>query len=293
MQWISADLLIDLWRVMLRVDARPSFRGAPRIGLWESSTGLHFFHPPRAGDAAFYRALYGRLGRRRFPSAKRPRGEFALAAAHIRDGERVLDVGCGFGAFRHAIPQADYTGLDPHVEGEPDAEWFRGETLERHLESQAGAYDVVCGFQVLEHVEDPLGMLTQMSRAVRPGGRVIVAVPHVPSAHTRIPNYLIGCIPHHLTWWTREALGVAARKAGLVDPAVQRVPWTAVDGLVYWMARLSPIKCRNRHYRHAWSWHLSSAVSFLAGYAAWTLRPTPPDGADEGASLMLVAEKPA
>src|ERR1700722_12634551 len=108
LQWVSADLLADLWRYEFRVDARPSFAGVKRFGLWQSPTGLYFFDPMREGDATFYAALYRRLPTGWFPREGHPREEFRLAASHVAAGDRVLDVGCGLGAFRHVAPSARY-----------------------------------------------------------------------------------------------------------------------------------------------------------------------------------------
>jgi SAM-dependent methyltransferase len=290
-QWVNAGFLADLWRHTLKVDVRPSFRGTTRFGLWESPTGLYFFDPPRQGDAGFYTALYSRLNIRHYPREGHPRAEFRLAARHVAPGDRVLDVGCGFGAFRHEVRHAEYTGLDPHFSGEPGSSWARIESLDDHLVGHAGAYDVVTAFQVLEHVEQPVAMVEAMMRAVRPGGLVIIGVPHVPAAHTRIPNYLINAVPHHLTWWTAPALEAIAARVGLETVAVETAPWSDVDAIVYWMERCSPVKCRGVHYRHSWAWHASALAGFLGGYVMRKIRPVPQRSGDEGASLLLVARK--
>lgn len=292
-QWVSARLLTDLWRYALRVDVGPSFRGAKRFGLWESPTGLYFFDPMLEGDAGFYKSLYGRLDVRHYPREGLPRAEYRLAAREVAAGDRVLDVGCGFGAFRHEVPHARYTGLDPHFSAKPGSDWARIETLGEHLKAHAGSYDVVTAFQVLEHVRGPVATLADMVQAVRPGGAVIVGVPHRPSAHARIPNYLINAVPHHLTWWTRSALEAIAARVGLVRPRVVVAPWSEVDAVVYWMERCSPVRCRDIHYRHAWSWHASALVGLMGALVMRRVRPRPGRGGDEGASLLLVAEKPA
>ncbi|MEH3063025.1 MAG: hypothetical protein PGN33_09760 [Methylobacterium radiotolerans] len=46
-----------LWHYSGRVDVGPLLRPAGTFRLWESPTGLIFFDPPVAGDAAFYRAF--------------------------------------------------------------------------------------------------------------------------------------------------------------------------------------------------------------------------------------------
>jgi hypothetical protein len=132
-----------------------------------------------------------------------------------------------------------------------------------------------------------------MARAVRPGGLVIAGVPHVPSAQSRIPNWLTNAVPHHLTWWTAPALEALARRAGLTDPVVRESAWSRSDVFVHWMARLSPVRCRIRHYRHAWGWYAAALLGALGGAVAAPLLPLPKPGADEGVALLLVARRPA
>jgi len=113
------------------------------------------------------------------------RKEFMLAARKISRGDQVLDVGCGIASFRHAIPHASYVGIDPHFGKNHTEDNIHAQTLGEHLALHAGAYDAVCAFEVLEHLSTPGAMFADMMRAVRPGGLVIVGVPHLPSAFTR------------------------------------------------------------------------------------------------------------
>ena len=113
-QWVAARLLTDLWRIEFKTDVRPSFRGIDRFGLWESPAGLYFFDPPLEGDRAFYVRFYSRMSAVKLFSLQDIRHEFLIAARRIEAGARVLDVGCGFASFRLCVPQATYTGLDPH-----------------------------------------------------------------------------------------------------------------------------------------------------------------------------------
>lgn len=291
MQHVSARLLADLWRVPLGVDARSSLGGTTRFGLWESPTGLYFFDPPREGDATFYEGFYRNRTMRRY-LRDADRSEFRMAARHVRDGDRVLDVGCGFGPFRHHVPAARYLGLDPHFAGGDGEAWARRESLADHLVAQAGAYDVVTAFQVMEHVADPLAFLGRLAQATRAGGKVIVGVPQIGGAHTRIPNYPVNAVPHHLTWWTEEALRAAAERVGLRPVSVAPAPWSRRDAVVYWMSRFSPVTCRTAHYRHAWTWHLAAAWAALAAPLATRLLPVPSPDVDPGISLLMVAGKP-
>ncbi len=119
--------------------------------------------------------------------------DLALREMALAGGERVLDVGSGLGQLTRAI--ARQVGLAGAVVGversaeqlaearrraEADGEGrlveFRpGDATRLPLrEDEWGTFDVVHGRFILEHVPDPLAVVREMVRAVRPGGRVIL-----------------------------------------------------------------------------------------------------------------------
>lgn len=262
-----------------------------QFGLWESPTGLLFFDPPVEGDHEFYEGFYSRLKKLGLYSDHFIRPEFNLAARHVPAGARVLDVGCGLGNFRHCVTHANYTGLDPHFAEHGGDPSIRNETIADHLVANAASYDAVCAFQVLEHISAPVSLFREMLRAAKPGGLVCIGVPHVPSALTRIPNFLMNAPPHHLSWWTKEALAEMAKRAGATVESVEKVPWGEDDALLYWISRCSPIKCDgDAYYREAFSWHVSAAIGLLGGLAARTAMGVP-SREDEGTGLLLVARR--
>jgi SAM-dependent methyltransferase len=218
---------------------------------------------------------------------------FFVTASRIPPDARVLDVGSGRGAFRQCLPLADYTGLDPHFAESPIAPGLRNETLSQHLMEHEACYDAVCCFHVIEHVSDPKVLFGEIMRAVKPGGLVFVSAPHVPSATTRIPNFINNAPPHHLTWWTKNALIELANDGGAVVESVENVPWGKADSLIYWMARFSPIKCIEIYYRGRFRWYLALLVSFVFGSLAFRLLGRPRKANDEGAALLLFARRPA
>src|ERR1700722_746643 len=65
-QFVSARFLGDLWQIIFKTNAWPSFGAVARFGLWESPTGLYFFDPPTEGDHQFYQQLYKRLDLQRY-----------------------------------------------------------------------------------------------------------------------------------------------------------------------------------------------------------------------------------
>lgn len=151
---------------------------------------------------------------------------------------------------------------------------------------------MVCAFQVIEHVERPAKLFAEMAAATKPGGRLIVGAPHAPSAMTRIPNFLLNAPPHHLTWWSHQALASLAQREGLIVETIPRVAWCKVDSLVYWIERCSFQRCQDVYFKDAWSWHISALTGFLLGYLMDRLFGPPKRTTDEGSGLLLVARKP-
>jgi len=290
-QGLSSQFLKHLWRWAGGVDVARLFDGIERLTLWESACGLAFFDPPVAGDGPFYDDFYRRIGAHgciRATSAER--SEYRLAGAHVEPGMEVLDVGCGGGAFADHVRHARYCGVDPYVAPDEAGPGVRREPIEDHVASHREAYDVVCAFQVIEHVVDPKAFVGLMLQALRPGGRLILGVPLWPSPMTEVPNFIINCPPHHLTWWTESAFEAlcAAHKLDVV--ALERPASYGAQDRIQWVQRMSPVKARGPYFRNRVGWHASLAVGYGLG-SLWHRMLGAPKGADP-IDLLLVARKP-
>jgi SAM-dependent methyltransferase len=98
-------------------------------------------------------------------------------------GSIILDVGCGTGQVVHALAKAGFQahGIDvsetniAHARGHPGQfHLYDG----RALPFPGHAVDAVGAFNVLEHVEDPVTLLDEMKRILRPGGRIVISSPN-------------------------------------------------------------------------------------------------------------------
>ena len=125
-------------------------------------------------------------------------------AAHVRGADRVaIDVGCGLGEFVESATEAGWTaiGLEPSTEAVAMAvDMGRNvicATLESYVASggPASGADAVVLTNVLEHVPDPLSILTTIRGLLKPGGAVAVRVPNDFNPLQEAATALLGTSP--------------------------------------------------------------------------------------------------
>jgi SAM-dependent methyltransferase len=147
----------------------------------------------------------------------RPRVALTLA----QPGHRVLDVGCSTGEFLDQVraQRRVVAGVEP-------SEWASAAAAGRGLPvwpstvSDArlpqGAFDVVTMWDVIEHLDDPLGDLVAIRRALRPGGRLLVTTPVLDGWEVRAFGHAWPGwdAPRHLTLFTQARLGDLLSEAG-------------------------------------------------------------------------------
>ncbi|MBN1278031.1 MAG: class I SAM-dependent methyltransferase [Deltaproteobacteria bacterium] len=97
---------------------------------------------------------------------------------------RVLDIGCGYGFFLNEMKNR---GWDVEgIEISPAGRKYAQENLNLHVHGRpiedlalaANAFDVVTLFYVIEHIGNPLGIIANVKRILKPGGMLLLRWPH-------------------------------------------------------------------------------------------------------------------
>jgi SAM-dependent methyltransferase len=148
----------------------------------------------------------------------------------LLDGLRpatVLEIGCGQGAFGARLARrSTYLGVEPDRAAFEVAreriEPLGGRVLcGTHESVPAGEqYDLVCFFEVLEHMRDDAAMLKAWADFARPGGHVLLSVPAFADRFGPSDVH-----SGHYRRYDPDELRDALVAAGLVEPRVVVYGW--------------------------------------------------------------------
>jgi SAM-dependent methyltransferase len=152
-------------------------------------------------------------------------------------GGRLLDVGCGDGAFAAQMAALGWRseGIDPDAAAIAGARAAGVEVTEGTLAAvddadHAGVYDAITLSHVIEHLHDPAAELDRVRRLLRPGGVAWIATPNLESlGHRRFGRDWLGLDPpRHLVLFTRASLERLLRAVGfepLSAPVAPPLAW--------------------------------------------------------------------
>jgi 2-polyprenyl-3-methyl-5-hydroxy-6-metoxy-1,4-benzoquinol methylase len=142
--------------------------------------------------------------------------------AGVRD---VLEVGCGRGGFGARIARSyNYLGLEPDesscaVAAARIAAVGAGEVRNVTTDTLGDGekFDIVCAFEVLEHIEDDLGAAKEWASHIRPGKWMLLSVPADQHRYGPTDEYV-----GHFRRYSPEQLAAVMSAAGLSGITVRR-----------------------------------------------------------------------
>lgn len=133
-----------------------------------------------------------------------------------RTPERILDIGSGVGGFLAELDalgdELAYTEVDAAALTRCRARGFGSgvRATANALPFRDESFDLICLFDVVEHLQDDRGAIDEVLRVLRPGGTLLISVPAHPWLFSR--NDLVA--GHHRRY-TRASLRQLCRIPGL------------------------------------------------------------------------------
>lgn len=190
--------------------------------------GVHFVHPqPTPKDLLrIYDASYFQRGDKYREAAENParlndahRAEWL--ARHVKAG-RILDVGCATGGFLGEAAARGFQaeGVEPSADAAATARTRGGFTV--HVGDLAsarfadGRFDAVTLWDVIEHVPDPVAVLTEVRRILRPGGILLLSTGDIGSRWARLTGrrWQLLTPPQHVFYFTRKSMTGLLERTG-------------------------------------------------------------------------------
>jgi SAM-dependent methyltransferase len=156
--------------------------------------------------------------------------------ARLPESGRLLDVGCSSGAFLATARDDGWS-----VVGTEQAEFAAQRAREEHgvtvftgsllPPEDAGQFDLITAWHVLEHLVDPLDALRSLRDRLASNGTLFIDVPSWGSIGRRVRRERWAQLtpPEHLNFFTKRSLSSCLRRAGFRDTnAFTMTPWHPV-----------------------------------------------------------------
>jgi SAM-dependent methyltransferase len=196
--------------------------------------------------------------------------------------EHVLEVGCGQGGTLAWLKDQGLAARTTGIELDAPSAAVARRQVDHVIEGDAGtaldnlpaaSVDLVLCLDVLEHLVDPWRAMARLTRALRPGGHVIISVPNIRHYSVTLPLLWSGRWQYedagildrtHLRFFTRAGAraliaGAGLDSAGGIDtglaptrrrelwkPLVARTPWRDLAVFQFVMRGYKPLPTETR-----------------------------------------------
>ncbi|HNQ69106.1 MAG TPA: class I SAM-dependent methyltransferase [Bacteroidales bacterium] len=215
-------------------------------------TNYRFFYPESiVGDGFFYEEL------QQFDwYYHKEKWEFDEALRQIKPDDVLLEIGAGSGYFLDKLKEMPLKNKNAIEFNQTSVKILKqkGYTvhecpIEQHSVQKENFYDVIVFFHVLEHIYDIKSFLNSTIKALKPGGKIIIAVPNCDAKMINLDvNLSANFPPHHVGHWNVITL----------------------KNLVYFYPiKLNTIKCEplseeyHKRYYRVWAVHIRNKYGFL------------------------------
>jgi SAM-dependent methyltransferase len=213
---------------------------------------------------------------------------------YFPDARSFFEVGCGTGfvikGVRESLPRMRLAGSEIFGDGLvfararlPGVDLYQMDAREIPFERE---FDVIGAFDVLEHIAEDDAVLSQMFRAARPGGGLLVTVPQHRFLWSAIDEHSM-----HRRRYSRAQLRTKVEQAGF---RIERI--TSFISLLLPFMICSRMKRNSSREFHLWKeFEISRPLNAVLGTILAAERAMIEKGLSfpAGGSLLLIAKRPA
>ena len=206
---IPVNKLIIGYKNQFDINIQKYFNGITDIKIYEcENTKYRFFYPYNIdGDGVFYEFL------QKFEWYYMPwKWEHDVTKKLLYGHEKVLEIGSGGLGFVENLFKSGYdiTGLELNEESIVKANKIGlnvlNETVQTHSINNFEKYDLVCSYQVLEHISEVNSFIRAQINCLKKGGKLIISVPNNDSFIKYTKGGLLNFPPHHMGLWDKRSL---------------------------------------------------------------------------------------
>jgi SAM-dependent methyltransferase len=204
---IKSNKIISLYK-KYEIDVSKYFENISEISIYKcNETSYQFYFPFNlSGDSLFYEHFQN------FDWYYMAwKWEHEISIKYIKEGMRVLEVGCAHGAFLKKI-STDFNldscvGLELNASAKTENDSFTiiNQSIQEFSLKNQEKFDMVCSYQVLEHISEVNSFLSSKINCLTKGGRLIVSVPNNDS-YIKYSDTALNMPPHHMGLWSKKSL---------------------------------------------------------------------------------------
>ena len=140
----------------------------------------------------------------------------------------LLDIGAGTGSFLNVMKKGGWNvkGLEPDVNARKKGEELYGlklEPIEVFYKLPAKNFDVITLWHVLEHVHALHNYIQQLKTLLKPGGKLIIAVPNYTSkdAQHYAAHWAAYDVPRHLYHFSPQSMDTLLQQHGMKTETIK------------------------------------------------------------------------
>ncbi|MDX1959892.1 MAG: class I SAM-dependent methyltransferase [Leptospiraceae bacterium] len=204
---VPTEHIIQGYKNGLGIDVSEYFKEQDSIQLYEClDTSIQFFYPiQKMGDSKFYEQLQS------FDWYYMDwKWENQIILDSVKPNNKILEIGSGGGSFVKRLTELSYniTGLEMNQNSIEKAKLLNykilGESIQEHADKNQEKYDLVCSFQVMEHIPELKEVITSSIKSLKSKGRLFISVPNNSSFIGEDTENILNMPPHHFSLWDKN-----------------------------------------------------------------------------------------